>query len=157
MAESLSTTENAVRRVQSGDITAKQARELEKKKVADAEAKNDEASQVARAKARAAATGVFDPSTGAQLGEVDDVPEFEGPVVPQGAVTDLTQSSVPAIVDVGVDVERVENPHRIVRINETVENLTFGVGTLYTFIAGQRYKVPADLAEHLEEHGLVWH
>jgi hypothetical protein len=51
----------------------------------------------------------------------------------------------------------VDRPSRKVRLNTTIEMLTFGHGNHYDFEEGREYTVPAALAEHLEEKGLLWH
>lgn len=73
------------------------------------------------------------------------------------SVTDLTQNA-PVVVDSveEVDASLSENSV-IVRVNEDIDDMTLGVGTLYTFKMGQKYKVPKAVADHLEEKGLIWH
>lgn len=55
------------------------------------------------------------------------------------------------------EVIYVEAPARVIRVNSTIEDMTFGAGNNYTFKEGQQYRVPAVLADHLEELGYVWH
>ena len=55
------------------------------------------------------------------------------------------------------EVIYVEAPARTIRVNSTIENMTFGAGNNYTFEEGKQYRVPALLADHLEELGYVWH
>ena len=50
-----------------------------------------------------------------------------------------------------------ENPTVVIRVNSTLEHLTFGAGTDYNFEEGRQYRVPRALADHLEEKGYVWH
>jgi ssRNA-specific RNase YbeY (16S rRNA maturation enzyme) len=42
-----------------------------------------------------------------------------------------------------------------IRVVETIENMTFGAGNMYSFTAGQKYQVQRDLARHLEEKGYL--
>jgi hypothetical protein len=42
-----------------------------------------------------------------------------------------------------------------IRVVETIENMTFGAGNMFTFVAGQKYQVQRDLARHLEEKGYL--
>lgn len=77
-------------------------------------------------------------------------------------VTDYTggaQPGEPEAVVVGDTVEIVEAGERSVeiRINTDLEEVTIGAGNTYNFKEGQRYKVPAHVAAHLEEKGFVWH
>lgn len=48
-------------------------------------------------------------------------------------------------------------PTKVIRTNTTLEDVTIGVGTNYTFIEGQQYRVPQHVADHLEELGYIWH
>ena len=50
-----------------------------------------------------------------------------------------------------------EQPFRTIRINSTLEAVTIGAGNHYTFAEGEKYRVPAHVADHLEEKGYVWH
>jgi hypothetical protein len=75
------------------------------------------------------------------------------------SITDLTEnSSAPVILDSIEEVEvSVNEPNVVIRVNEDIEDMTLGVGTLYTFKAGQKYKVKKEVADHLEEKGYIWH
>jgi hypothetical protein len=42
-----------------------------------------------------------------------------------------------------------------IRVIETIENMTFGAGNMFSFVAGQKYQVQRDLARHLEEKGYL--
>lgn len=76
----------------------------------------------------------------------------------QENVYDLTNPSHPTIVDEVVEVGvRMENDSVIVRVSETIENMTVGHGNTYHFKAGGKYQVPREVAERLEELGLLWH
>lgn len=54
------------------------------------------------------------------------------------------------------DATVVGESARWIRTNETF-NTTIGYGNEYNFVAGQKVKVPANVAAHLEEKGYVWH
>jgi hypothetical protein len=72
-------------------------------------------------------------------------------------VTDLTQSA-PVVIDSVEEVEiNLSSATVVIRVNEDIEDMTFGVGNNYSFKAGQKYKVPKNVADHLEEKGYVWH
>lgn len=90
----------------------------------------------------------------------------------QNRVTDYTGDlNVPLILDsiedlTAADEELLlapdspqlrEAPHRTIRVNANLESVTIGVGQNYSFVEGEKYKVPAQVAEHLEEKGFVWH
>lgn len=74
-------------------------------------------------------------------------------------ITDLTQNpGVPTVIDSVEEVEiNVSEAVVVIRVNEDIEDMTLGVGNNYTFKAGQKYKVPKHVADHLEEKGYIWH
>lgn len=51
----------------------------------------------------------------------------------------------------------VEQPTKVIRVNTTLESMTFGAGNHYHFEEGKQYRVSPELAYHLEELGYVWH
>ena len=55
------------------------------------------------------------------------------------------------------EVVYVEAPARTIRVNANIEQMTFGAGNIYDFKEGGQYRVPAHVADHLEELGYVWH
>ncbi len=66
---------------------------------------------------------------------------------------DAPAEVVDEIVEVGADL--ADNT-RIVRLIAPIEMMTFGQGNDYSFEAGVKYKVPADLADHLESLGYLY-
>ena len=62
------------------------------------------------------------------------------------------------VIDEVVSVEGVElaDDSVIVRLIAPIESMTWGYGNTYTFEAGQKYKVPRDLADHLETLGYLY-
>jgi hypothetical protein len=77
----------------------------------------------------------------------------------QNSVFDLTQNPeqpivVDEVVEVGVEMS---NDTVVVRVSETIENMTVGYRNTYHFKAGGKYLVPKDVADRLEELGLLWH
>ena len=73
------------------------------------------------------------------------------------SVTDLTQGA-PVVIDSVEEVLPTLTENTVViRVNEDVEDMTIGVGNHYSFKMGQKYKVSKQIADHLEEKGLVWH
>jgi hypothetical protein len=75
------------------------------------------------------------------------------------SITDLTESfSAPVILDSIEEVEvSVSETNVVIRVNEDIDDMTLGVGSNYTFKAGQKYKVKKEVADHLEEKGYIWH
>lgn len=69
-------------------------------------------------------------------------------------VVDLT-------ADREVEVEQVtptvKPKHMTMRVNDKLEQMTYGVGNYFDFEPGTTYKVPVDLYEHLDALGYVWH
>ena len=43
----------------------------------------------------------------------------------------------------------------VIRVIETIENMTLGVGNNYSFKAGQKYQVTKAVADHLKEKGYL--
>lgn len=43
------------------------------------------------------------------------------------------------------------------RVNETLEDVTIGVGTNFSFEEGRRYRAPRYVRDHLEEKGYIYH
>lgn len=52
---------------------------------------------------------------------------------------------------------QVKEKTRVIRVNENIEQMTYGAGTSYDFEVGRTYKVPADVADHLERIGYIYH
>ena len=44
----------------------------------------------------------------------------------------------------------------VIRVIQDIDDMTYGVGNTYTFKAGVKYKVPAQIATHLEGLGYIW-
>ena len=91
--------------------------------------RQDELSTIAAAEAEAMKTEVRDPKIDAPAEVVDEVVE--------------------------VGVELADNT-KIVRLIAPIELMTWGQGNDYSFEAGVKYKVPADLADHLETLGYLY-
>lgn len=91
--------------------------------------RQDELSTIAAAEAEAIKTNVYDPKVDAPTEVVDEV------------------------VEIGADLA---NNSRVVRLIAPIELMTWGQGNDYSFEAGVKYKVPADLAEHLESLGYLY-
>lgn len=90
--------------------------------------RQEELSTIAAAEAEAMKTEVRDPKVDAPAEVIDEVVE--------------------------VGVELADNT-RVVRLIAPIELMTWGQGNDYSFEAGVKYKVPADLADHLESLGYL--
>jgi len=76
----------------------------------------------------------------------------------EDSVFDVTNPAHPVVVDQVVEVGvEMANDTMIVRVAETIENMTVGHGNNYSFKAGGKYQVPKEVADRLEELGLLWH
>lgn len=76
-------------------------------------------------------------------------------------VVDLSNPDVPVVMeeeDLDVQEETVELEEKtvVIRVNEAVKP-TFAKVTYDLSEVGRKYRVPAHLAQHLEEKGLIWH
>jgi hypothetical protein len=73
-------------------------------------------------------------------------------------VQDMTVNpAAPTIVDEVVEVGVTLSDNSIVvRVAEDVENMTYGHGNTYSFVAGGKYKVPKPVADRLEKLGLLY-
>ncbi|WP_063728988.1 hypothetical protein [Streptomyces sp. RTd22] len=69
-------------------------------------------------------------------------------------VVDLVENPKPEVEEQPVVVE--EAPREI-RVNANLTDVVIGQGNYFTFEVGVPYRVPAFVANHLEEKGLVWH
>jgi len=73
-------------------------------------------------------------------------------------VVDVSKNpDTPTVIDeiesVGVSMA---DDTQIVRLSEDLEHVTIGVGKHYSFKAGQKYKVPKHVAQHLQEKGYLY-
>jgi hypothetical protein len=69
-------------------------------------------------------------------------------------VIDLVDKPRPEVEEQPVVVE--ESPREI-RVNANLTDVVIGQGNYMTFEVGVPYRVPAFVADHLEEKGLIWH
>jgi len=127
------------------DHTGAQRDKLEKEH-AEELARRAEELGMATAAAQAANDEVVDYTS--QSDGVREVGAEEmGLVAADGAV--VVGGEEPVIVDSDRGVE--------IRINTDLDEVTIGAGNNYSFKEGQRVRVPAHVAAHLEEKGYVWH
>lgn len=63
-----------------------------------------------------------------------------------------TSDSIGPLASIVLD-EKAEEV--IIQVVEDIEDMTFGAGTHYSFVAGQRYKVSRALADHLDSIGYL--
>lgn len=111
------------------DATGRAVEEAAKKNAAEIKKRQEELSISRAAEDELLATGVFDPK------------KPDAPLV------------LDEIEEVGVSVN---NESVVIRVQQDIEEMTFGVGNTYTFKAGVKYKVSRDLANYLERLGYIW-
>lgn len=70
---------------------------------------------------------------------------------------DTSNAPVRQAMDLGVQEVGRSEQTAVIRVNEDLPDMTFGVGNHYSFEVGKQYRVPKDVADHLEEKGYVWH
>jgi hypothetical protein len=120
----------AISRPKPTDATGVARSRAIKKNADELAARQEELSTIAAAEAVAIKNEVRDPKVDAPTTVVDE------------------------IVEVG-DVDLADNT-RIVRLVADIEMMTWGYGNDYSFQAGVKYKVPTDLADHLEDLGYLY-
>jgi hypothetical protein len=69
-------------------------------------------------------------------------------------VVDLVDGPKPEVEEQPLVVEESD---RVIRANSDMTDVVIGQGNYFTFEAGVQYRVPAFVANHLEEKGLIWH
>ena len=111
------------------DATGRAAAEATKKNAKALKDRKDEIALAAQVEAESLANDVFDPK------------QPDAPLV------------LDEIENVGVSTA---NDTVIIRTISDIEDMTFGVGNNYTFKAGVKYRVPAALANYLEQLGYIW-
>jgi hypothetical protein len=124
------TTQTGRQTKRQNDFTGRQAQEVAEKAREEKRIRDEQAAAAKQAEDQEFADGVFNLS------------DPERPVI------------VDEVVEVGVEMA---NDTVVVRVAETIENMTVGYGNTYHFKAGGKYQVPREVADRLEELGLLWH
>lgn len=114
-----------------GDFTGRQKQKLSKKAADELKARQEEITLSEQVEEEKLKTEVVDYTTD----------EVEAPVI------------VDSVEEVGVTLA---DDTVIIRVTEEIIDMTFGAGNILSFSPGRKYKVPADLASHLEDKGYVW-
>lgn len=111
------------------DATGVERQKAIKKNADELKRRQDEIATIAASEAERLETEVFDPKQEDEAVVIDEIVEVG---------TTLADDSV------------------IVRLIADIETMTWGHGNNYSFKAGVKYKVPRDLAEHLETLGYLY-
>ena len=111
------------------DATGRAAEQAAKKNAAELKKRQDEISIATQIEAESLEKDVFDPK----------------------------KPDTPIVLD---DIENVgvstAGDFVVIRTITDIEDMTYGVGNTYTFKAGVKYRVPAGLANYLEQLGYIW-
>jgi hypothetical protein len=173
-------------RAQRGDFTGTQRQQLAEEKAAELAERQQEIGLVNQVDMVREEEGIWDPATG-QVMELSPeteskIRQIEEPVTvdtdpildpsvpvpgydPMKDLQDMqTQqrskpqaTNVLEVQDLGPEPVTVESEWRVIRVNTDIEDMTYGVGTSYTFLRGRRYRVPYYLYQWLESRGVVYH
>lgn len=147
----------AQRQNRPGDFTGQAKAKLAREHAEQVAAREGELGMMEAAEAEAAQNRVTDYTHGASNPVILDDPD----VVARAEEVLRNQDDQPYLVDevhvIGDEPGATRTrPSRTIRINATLESVTIGAGNHYTFNEGEKYTVPADVADHLEEKGFVW-
>ena len=111
------------------DATGKAAEDAAKRNAEELKKRQDEISISRQVEAEELENNVFDPKRPDQPLLIDEIEE----------------------VGVGINNDKV-----VIRTITDIEDMTYGVGNIYTFKAGVKYSVPRGLANYLESLGYIW-
>lgn len=135
------------------DATGKAAAKLKAEAIAAEEARAKE-EQAARAQAIADLDVIEDLTLEPEI-EVE--PEYEDYTANITMVGSLFSQQPVEVEELEEDEPDLVSASRIIRTNTDINDTVIGHGNYYTFKAGKKYRVPANVAEHLENQGLLWH
>jgi len=174
------------RGTQRGDFTGQQRQTLAEEKAAELAERQQEIGLVNQVDLVREEEGIWDPETGqlmelsseaeARIRQVEEpitvdtdpildpsvpVPGYDPmkdlqPVGIQQQVRTVTPNPV-EVLDLGPEPVIVESDYRVIRVNTDIEDMTYGIGTSYTFLRGRRYRVSHHLYQWLESRGVIYH
>lgn len=116
-----------------GDFTGRMTEQATKEAQEELKARADQIAMAQSVEMEIIETDVFDPTSGDSLGK------FE--VVEMELMSPATGKK--------------ESDMVIIRVIEDIDDMVYGVGNHYSFKAGQKYKVPKFLAQHLDDCGYL--
>ena len=118
-----------VNRPKPTDATGRARAKAIKENATELQRRQDEITTIAAAEAYSMQNDVFDPK------------QIEEPLV------------IDEIITVGADLA---DDTVIIRLVSDIETMSWGYGNNYSFAAGVKYKVPKDLANHLDSLGYLY-
>lgn len=119
-------------RVKQGDFTGKQREAAMKENAEEVAVRSEQMSMATAQQAQEFSDNVHDARRPDETIIVDDIEDLGG-------------------------VDLNEQAKVVIRVNEDIEEMTYGYGNTYDMKAGGQYQVPKEVAAHLESLGLVWH
>lgn len=169
-----------------GDFTGQQRDQLAEEKAAELAERQQEIGLVNQVDLMQEREGIWDPATGQVMElspdaearirdmeepmtvDTDPILDPSVPVPGYDPMKDLqpvgmqqqarSSSSNPLEVqDLGPEPVTVESEYKVIRVNTDIEDMTYGIGTSYTFLRGRRYRVPFHLYQWLESRGVIYH
>lgn len=138
-----------------GDFTGTQKAQLAKQHAEEVAKREGELSIMNQAELEARESQVVDYSEGTTPLILDDEQTLE-----QANAELAAQRLGGATDELILDDEAVGTrpaPQRTIMVNDVLESVTIGAGNHYSFEPGVKYRVPAHIADHLEEKGYVYH
>lgn len=132
------------------DMTGRQIAAANKKRDAEQAKRKEELSMASAAAKEEEVNGVVDLSDPQNPEVIEEEPK-------DAKVEEKTATKRSAKKDDDVEVEEVEVNEKFVtvRVNENVD-MSFA-GVQYKMDVGPKYKIPAHIADWLEEKGIIWH
>jgi len=159
-------------RPRAGDFTAQMKAKAAREQAQEVQKREGELSMANAAATEEATYGVFDPQTGERLNEVNDAvlahvvepepaPGFGHPSEVAYSGKEPVESQVPVVPQRAErsPFEVARSPMVVIRVDQDIEKMTYGiidgVPNDYNFKEGLPYRVPREVAAHLDERGLV--
>jgi|SRR5215469_9053029 len=171
---------------QRGDFTGAQRQRLTEEKAAELAERQQEIGLVNQVDLVREEEGIWDPETGQMMElspeaeqrirdleepvtvDTDPILDPAVPVPGYDPMKDLQPVAVQQqartatlnpleVQDLGPEPITVDEEFKVIRVNTDIEEMTYGVGTSYTFLRGRRYRVPKHLYLWLESRGVIYH
>ncbi len=138
--------QRASARVKPGDATGREKARLQAEHTEEIRAQQERVTLISQVAEDQQQRGVFDPQTGDLIEEltVEEAAVFEG----------LDAIEDPGTIAVLPPVEAQTPTVRVTMLDE-VEKMTYGSLNFPLLRAGYSYRLPVDVAEHLDQRGLI--
>ena len=152
-----------------GDVTGRKREQLSAEHAEEIKEREGNLAMINQEKQRAMNEDVIDPLTREVIHTGDgsitsmDDEEDEAPRVlstpGSSLVIEALPEPKPRLDAAGKPVARNLDPEEkiVVRFNCDLEEVTIGHGNTFSFVQGQKYRLPRWVAEHFDEKGVLWH